>query len=34
MKGVPNWVQDVLTGSMIVAAVALDRIRHKAQQVL
>ncbi len=34
MKGVPNWVQDVLTGSIIVAAVALDRIRHKAQQTL
>ena len=34
MKGVPNWVQDVLTGSIIVAAVALDRIRHRAQQTL
>ncbi len=31
MKGVPNWVQDVLTGSIIVAAVALDRLRHRAR---
>jgi ribose transport system permease protein len=30
MKGVPNWVQDVLTGAIIVAAVALDRLRHRA----
>jgi ribose transport system permease protein len=30
MKGVPNWVQDVLTGSIIVAAVAIDRLRHRA----
>jgi ribose transport system permease protein len=29
MKGVPNWVQDVLTGAIIVAAVALDRLRHR-----
>ncbi len=29
MKGVPNWVQDVLTGSIIVAAVAIDRLRHR-----
>ncbi|HYM09650.1 MAG TPA: ABC transporter permease [Bryobacterales bacterium] len=29
MKGVPNWVQDVLTGGIIVAAVALDRLRSK-----
>ena len=29
MKGVPNWVQDVLTGSIIVAAVTLDRLRHR-----
>ncbi len=31
MKGVPNWVQDVLTGSIIVSAVALDRLRHRAR---
>jgi ribose/xylose/arabinose/galactoside ABC-type transport system permease subunit len=29
MKGVPNWVQDVLTGAIIVSAVALDRLRHR-----
>ncbi len=29
MKGVPNWVQDVLTGCIIVAAVALDRLRRR-----
>jgi ribose/xylose/arabinose/galactoside ABC-type transport system permease subunit len=29
MKGVPNWVQDVLTGGIIVGAVALDRFRRK-----
>ena len=28
MKGVPNWVQDVLTGGIIVGAVALDRLRR------
>ena len=28
MQGVPNWVQDVLTGGIIVAAVALDRFRE------
>ena len=31
MKGVPNWVQDVLTGSIIVAAVTIDRLRHRAE---
>jgi ribose transport system permease protein len=31
MKGVPNWVQDVLTGSIIVAAVTIDRLRHRAR---
>ena len=30
MKGVPNYVQEILTGSIIVAAVALDRWRHRA----
>jgi ribose transport system permease protein len=29
MQGVPNWVQDVLTGTIIVAAVAIDRLRHR-----
>jgi len=29
MKGVPNWVQDVLTGAIIVASVALDRLRDR-----
>jgi len=28
MKGVPNWIQDVLTGGIIVGAVALDRFRR------
>jgi ribose/xylose/arabinose/galactoside ABC-type transport system permease subunit len=27
---VPNWVQDVLTGAIIVGAVAIDRLRHRA----
>lgn len=30
MKGVPNYVQDVLTGAIIVGAVAIDRWRHRA----
>ena len=29
MKGVPNWVQDALTGVIIVGAVALDRLRRE-----
>jgi ribose transport system permease protein len=29
MKGVPNWVQDILTGGIIVGAVALDRWRRR-----
>lgn len=29
MKGVPNYVQDILTGVIIVAAVAIDRWRHR-----
>lgn len=32
MKGVPNWVQDVLTGCIIVAAVALDRLRRRSSR--
>lgn len=27
--GVPNWVQEILTGAIIVVAVTLDRIRHR-----
>ena len=26
-KGLPNWVQQIVTGGIIVAAVALDRVR-------
>lgn len=27
--GLPNWVQEIVTGSIIVAAVALDRLRRR-----
>jgi len=27
--GLPNWVQEMITGSIIIAAVALDRMRHR-----
>ena len=27
--GLPNWVQEIATGCIIVAAVALDRLRHR-----
>ena len=27
--GLPNWVQEMVTGAVIVAAVALDRLRHR-----
>ena len=27
--GLPNWVQEIITGSIIVVAVALDRLRHR-----
>ncbi len=27
--GLPNWVQEIITGGIIVAAVALDRLRHR-----
>lgn len=27
--GLPNWVQEIVTGSIIVLAVALDRLRHR-----
>lgn len=29
-KGLPNWVQQIITGGIIVGAVALDRIRTRA----
>jgi len=29
--GLPNWVQEIVTGSIIVAAVAVDRLRHGRQ---
>ncbi len=28
--GLPNWVQEILTGAIIVAAVAIDRLRRRA----
>jgi ribose transport system permease protein len=28
-KGLPNWVQQIVTGGIIVVAVALDRVRSK-----
>ena len=31
MKGVPNYVQDILTGAIIVAAVAIDRWRRRTE---
>jgi ribose/xylose/arabinose/galactoside ABC-type transport system permease subunit len=27
--GLPNWVQQIITGGIIIAAVALDRLRHR-----
>jgi ribose/xylose/arabinose/galactoside ABC-type transport system permease subunit len=27
--GLPNWVQEIVTGAIIVGAVALDRVRRK-----
>jgi ribose/xylose/arabinose/galactoside ABC-type transport system permease subunit len=27
--GLPNWVQEIITGIIIIAAVALDRLRHR-----
>jgi ribose/xylose/arabinose/galactoside ABC-type transport system permease subunit len=30
-RGFPNWVQQIVTGGVIVAAVALDRWRQGAQ---
>ena len=28
-RGYPNWVQEIITGAIIVLAVALDRLRHR-----
>ena len=28
-RGLPNWVQEIITGAIIVVAVALDRLRHR-----
>jgi ribose transport system permease protein len=30
--GLPNWVQEIITGIIIIAAVALDRLRHRKAQ--
>ncbi|UCC23690.1 MAG: ABC transporter permease [Planctomycetota bacterium] len=27
--GLPNWVQEIITGAIIIVAVALDRLRHR-----
>jgi ribose/xylose/arabinose/galactoside ABC-type transport system permease subunit len=29
--GLPNWVQEIVTGSIIVIAVTLDRLRHRRE---
>ena len=29
--GVPNWVQEILTGVIIVIAMAIDRLRQRAR---
>jgi ribose transport system permease protein len=29
--GLPNWVQEIITGAIIIVAVALDRLRHRRQ---
>ena len=30
--GLPNWVQEIVTGAIIVVAVAIDRWRHRRQE--
>ena len=30
LTGVPNYVQEILIGAIIIAAVALDRVRHRS----
>jgi ribose transport system permease protein len=27
--GLQNWVQEIITGAIIIVAVALDRLRHR-----
>jgi ribose/xylose/arabinose/galactoside ABC-type transport system permease subunit len=29
MLGVPNYVQEIIIGSIIVGAVAVDRLKHR-----
>ena len=29
--GLPNWVQEIVTGAIIILAVWLDRLRHRPQ---
>jgi ribose transport system permease protein len=29
--GLPNWVQEIVTGIIIILAVALDRLRHRSE---
>jgi ribose/xylose/arabinose/galactoside ABC-type transport system permease subunit len=31
LTGVPNYVQEILIGAIIVAAVAIDRLRHRQE---
>jgi ribose/xylose/arabinose/galactoside ABC-type transport system permease subunit len=30
--GLENWMQEIITGGIIIAAVALDQVRHRASQ--
>jgi ribose transport system permease protein len=30
--GLSNWVQEIITGVIIIVAVALDRLRHRAKE--
>ena len=32
--GMLNWVQEIVTGGVIVIAVALDRLRHRRLQAV
>ncbi len=32
--GLPNWVQEIITGAIIVIAVSLDRLRHRRNESL
>ena len=31
-RGLPNWVQQIVTGTIIVLAVALDRLRERSEE--